>query len=92
MRIIMWLLIFILPAAASAEEIAITVKGMVCSFCAQGIEKSFRSNPDVERVEVKLDEKIVRVYTAERTLADAEVTRIINDAGYDVVKIDRKAS
>lgn len=84
-------LICIAPSAAFAEEIDITVKGMVCSFCAQGLKKAFTAMPGVERVEPDLDKKLIVVTTKDKAvLSDVDVTKVVNDAGYDVVKVERK--
>jgi copper chaperone CopZ len=77
---------------AHADEIAIAVKGMVCSFCAQGIKKTFLRKDGVEQVDVDLDKKLVTIKTKEgATLSDSDVKESIVDAGYEVVSIDRKA-
>ena len=39
---------FGLRAAVSADTIRATVNGMVCGFCATGIEKTFRAQPKVK--------------------------------------------
>jgi mercuric ion binding protein len=81
----------VIPGLATAEEIKITVKGMVCSFCAQGIKKQFSSIPAVEKVEPNLDQKLVVVTTKENAnLPDDKIKEVIKDAGYDVVNIERK--
>jgi copper chaperone CopZ len=77
---------------AHADEITIAVKGMVCSFCAQGIKKTFLRKDGVEQVDVDLDKKLVTIKTKEgATLSDSDVKESIVDAGYEVVSIDRKA-
>lgn len=77
---------------AVADQITVAVKGMVCSFCAQGIKKTFTRKDGVESVDVDLDKKIVTITTKQgETLSDTEVKESIVDAGYEVVSIDRKA-
>ena len=77
---------------AHADLITIAVKGMVCSFCAQGIKKTFLRKDGVESVDVDLDKKIVTIKTKQgTTLPDAEVKESIVDAGYEVLSIERKA-
>ena len=44
--------IFGLTAAVSADTIKATVNGMVCGFCATGIEKTFKAQPEVKTVDV----------------------------------------
>lgn len=81
----------VLPGLATAEEVKITVKGMVCSFCAQGIKKQFSAVAGVEKVEPNLDENLVLVTTKEGAeIPDDKIKELIKDAGYDVVSIERK--
>lgn len=78
-----------IPAFAEAAQIKVTVQGMVCSFCAQGIEKKFKANPAVASVQVDLKQKFVLVTTKEgTTLDDATVRKIITDAGYKVTTVE----
>ena len=79
-----------LTSAAHAETIKASVNGLVCSFCATGIEKTFNAQPAVEKVHVDLDHKLVTINTkADQKLDDATVTQLITDAGYTVVGIER---
>ncbi len=76
---------------AYAEQVTVTVKGMVCSFCAQVIKKTFMRKDGVEKVDVDLDKKLVTITTSQGvTLKDAELTESIVDSGYEVVMIERK--
>lgn len=82
--------VFFNPIAAQAEAVTITVKGMVCSFCAQGIKKSFGKNENVKDANVDLDQKVVKLEFKEgKSLKDEEIKGVINDAGFEVVNIDR---
>ncbi|MEN9847237.1 MAG: hypothetical protein RIS36_2384 [Pseudomonadota bacterium] len=77
---------------AFADQITVAVKGMVCSFCAQGIKKTFTRKEGVESVDVDLERKIVVITTKQgATLTDSDVKESIVDAGYEVLSIDRKA-
>lgn len=78
------------PAAGIAENIKVTVKGMVCSFCAQGIKKTFLKNDKVKNINVDLDSKLVAIETKDgAALGDEEITSTIKDAGYEVLSIER---
>ena len=79
-----------LPAFAASEKVEVKVKGMVCSFCAQGIKKKFEGEKGVEHVKVDLDAKYVHfdLKTGEK-IDDARVTELIKDAGYAVTSIER---
>jgi len=77
--------------AARAETTLASVNGMVCAFCATGIEKSFRKQPAVDKVKVDLESKVVTVETkANQTLGDDIVKSVIAEAGYTVTGIERK--
>lgn len=76
--------------AEAAEKVEIKVKGMVCSFCAQGIKKKLSSNESISKVEVNLDDKWVKFEISDnKTVSDEQLTSAIKDAGYDVVSINR---
>jgi len=79
-------------AATAAESIKATVNGMVCSFCAQGIEKSLMNMPQTKAVFVDLKKKIVAVEAKDgQTLDSKMIAAEIKDAGYDVVKLETVA-
>jgi mercuric ion binding protein len=83
------LTLFLVPEAF-AEEARVTVKGMVCSFCAQGIEKVFEKRNQIQAVTVNLDQTLVVIIVKKgTTLTDAEIRSDIEDAGYEVEKIER---
>ena len=78
-------------AAVSAETIRTTVNGMVCAFCATGIEKTFRKQPEVESVKVDLPTKSVTIRTKPgKTLSDAKIKEIVTYSGYTMGNIVRE--
>lgn len=84
------MLIFMTPVSF-AEQITIKVNGMVCSMCAQGIQKKFSKLTEVKDMNVNLDTKIVSISTKnDQTVSDAKIKEIINEAGYNVQSIERK--
>ena len=91
MRLLIVIGLVLSAAAARAESIVASVNGMVCSICVAGIEKSFRKNPAVEKVNVDLENGKVTVDTkAGAKIDDATVTKTIVNAGYAVTEITRK--
>jgi mercuric ion binding protein len=89
-KIIIALSVFLISASAFAETAKVQVNGMVCAFCAQGIKKKFAENPNVESCEVDLDKKIVEVkIKKDKTVSDEEIKKIIKDAGYAAIKLER---
>jgi mercuric ion binding protein len=81
---------FALTAAVSADTIRAKVNGMVCGFCATGIEKTFKAQHEVQSVNVDLNSKLVTIDTKSgQTLDDAKITKLLNNSGYSVVSINR---
>ena len=69
------------------------VNGLVCGFCAQGIEKTLRKNPATADVFVSLENRLVAIATKEgQDIPDAELRKALTDAGYDVKAIERTAT
>lgn len=81
------LFFFILIASQfvlAGEELKVGVKGMVCAFCAQGIEKKFMAQPEVEKIEVSLANKFVKLKFKEGgRLSNEKIVEILKDAGYE---------
>jgi len=89
-KILLTTLAIFLATAASADTIEMKVYGLVCSFCAQGIEKTLRKNPATADVVVSLEDRLVAVVTREgQDIGDAELTQALTDSGYDVKGITR---
>jgi cation transport ATPase len=75
-------------AQAAVQTIKAEVNGMVCAFCAQGIDKKLRALSQTKDVYVNLKNKIVAVELKEgQTLSENTVKDLVKDAGYDVTKI-----
>lgn len=76
--------------AAQAQDVAkIGVNGMVCAFCAQGIEKTLSKLPEAQAVYVNLDQRIVAVEAKKgQKLSLDKIKAGIVDAGYDVTKTE----
>jgi copper chaperone CopZ len=71
----------------AANSSMITVNGMVCAFCAQGIEKRLSKMPATKAVFVDLKNKVVAVEAKDgMTLDNKLIAFEITEAGYDVVK------
>ncbi len=66
--VLLALLLVLAPSAGRAEVLysELRINGLVCPFCAFGIEKKLRNIEGVERVTVLLDEGVVQLEFAER--------------------------
>jgi copper chaperone CopZ len=80
-----------LCSVSAADTIQATVNGMVCGFCATGIEKTFKAQPEVKTVDVDLENKLVTLQTKQgQTIDDSKIRKLLGNAGYSVVGIVRK--
>ncbi|MBS0583984.1 MAG: heavy-metal-associated domain-containing protein [Proteobacteria bacterium] len=79
-----------LPAAAATIEM--DVNGLVCAFCAQGIEKKLRAFPATADVVVSLEKRLVALSTIDGAdIGDEELRKALTDAGYTVKAIRRES-
>lgn len=91
MKYILMTLLFVSSSFVFAETVKVEVNGMVCSMCAQGIEKKFKKIDAVEGIKVDLDNKVVEIQIKEKkALSDEVITKHIQDAGYNVGSIKRQ--
>ncbi len=93
MRISTFSLLLITMIAAGvvhAGTIEMKVNGLVCGFCAQGIEKTLRKNPATADVFVSLENKLVAVATQDgQDISDDDLKKALTASGYDVKSIER---
>ena len=83
-------LLLALAPPASAATIEMQVNGLVCAFCAQGIEKTLRRFPETADVFVSLEHRIAAIALKDGTdLTDAVLKKALTDSGYTVVEIRR---
>lgn len=71
----------------SKDKVLIKVKGMVCSFCAQGVTKSFNDRKEVKSTKVDLDKMEVLVTLKEgQSLSEKVIKEVVTDAGFSYVE------
>jgi len=89
----MFLAASLLSAAAHAETIEMKVNGLVCGFCAQGIEKTLRRDPATADVIVSLEHRLVAVSLKEgQDIPDDVLRKQLTASGYDVKEIARTST
>jgi mercuric ion binding protein len=91
-RIHVSLAVFLLgvSATSAATTIEMTVNGLVCAFCAQGIEKKLRQLPATADVVVNLAHRLVALALKDgQDIPDATLRKAMTDAGYTVKAIER---
>ena len=87
------IVLFLLSAIGQAATIEVTVNGLVCGFCAQGIEKRLRKFPATADVLVSLEQRLVAVALhADTDISDENLTKALEGAGYAVKAIRRTAT
>jgi copper chaperone CopZ len=76
--------------SSMAATIEMTVNGLVCAFCAQGIEKKLKKFPATAEVVVNLEHRLVAVALKDgQDIPDADLRKALTDAGYTVKTISR---
>lgn len=89
-KLLLAALLLSLAPIASASTIEMEVNGLVCGFCAQGIEKTLKGLPATEGVFVSLEHRLVAVKVKEGAqIEDTILRKALKDAGYTVVGIRR---
>lgn len=72
----------------SKEKITIKVNGMVCAFCAQGIEKNMGKREEVQSTQVDLEKMLVEIkFKKGKSLSEKIIKEIITDAGFKFVGV-----
>jgi copper chaperone CopZ len=80
-------------APAAAPGAVVKVNGLICDFCVQALNKTFRKQAAVKDISVDLDAKEIRLaFKPGATLDDATIGRLVRDAGYNVVSIARRVA
>jgi copper chaperone CopZ len=84
------LILLAATASSAAATIEMTVNGLVCAFCAQGIEKKLKKFPATAEVVVNLEHRLVAVSLKDgQDISDADLRKALTDAGYTVKSIER---
>lgn len=87
--LIILLCILISPAVFAATSIKAEVNGMVCAFCAKGIEKKLNAMPEGKKAFVDLKRRVVALELKPQQKVSLEAfNQVIKDAGYSVSKVE----
>ena len=88
--------VFLLGQAQAKEnslpqgDIQVYVKGMVCSFCARGLEKKLKEQKQIIAVHIEMKKRLVSFALKPKTfLTDNNIKKIIEDSGFSLEKIVR---
>jgi copper chaperone CopZ len=90
LQVFLTAILFAVTANSFAGTIELTVNGLVCAFCAQGIEKKLKKFPAAAEVVVNLEHRLVAVALKDgQDISDDELRKALTDAGYTVKAIAR---
>ena len=90
MRSVLMSVLLAATTAAPARSVEMEVNGLVCAFCAQGIQKAIRKLPATQDVFVSLEHRIVAVQLKDgQDIPDEQLRGAVTDAGYATVRIER---
>lgn len=91
MRKIFLTMMILMSSMTYAEVLNVKVKGMVCAFCANGLEKKFKKLDGLKSVKVSLKTKLITAkFEGKVPLNNDELKKLIVDSGYNVASIERK--
>lgn len=66
------------------QIVIVSVKGMVCDFCARGLEKTFKKDGSVKKIDVDLKKgKIFIAYTSDKNINFNDIKQKIVANGQD---------
>jgi copper chaperone CopZ len=79
--------------AKEKGSLTIKVEGMVCAFCAQGIEKNFKEHKEVKNTKVTLENMQVKIEFHEgKSLSEKKIKETIKNAGFKYVGVKENES
>ncbi|WPC39485.1 heavy-metal-associated domain-containing protein [Clostridium sp. JS66] len=64
------------------------VQGMSCGHCVNHVKTALEELEGVTNVSVDLDSKIA-IIEADREIEDGDIRSAVEDAGYDIVSVER---
>jgi copper chaperone CopZ len=81
---------FSVTAFAAPKTIQVGLDGLVCAFCAQGVEKKMKAQAATDKAYVSLEKKVAVIGLKDgKDIPDAVIKTEITDAGYVVKSIAR---
>jgi len=92
MKKILFLFLMLITTIAHADQIAeVNVTGMVCDFCARGIEKTFMKDVNVKKVDVNLEDgKVLITYANQAEINFEDIQEKITANGQTAVDMKVK--
>ena len=77
-----------LDGLSDSQVAVVNVNGMVCDFCARGIEKSFSKDMNLKKIDVDLSRgKVLLAYDLEKIISFDEIKKLIVENGQNATGI-----
>ena len=81
------LMLLMIPSISFANIIEVKVLGLVCNACGIGIKKHLMKTKKVEKIKLDTEKHLTFIYLLKgKNLTDKEITKAIENAGYEVAK------
>jgi copper chaperone len=84
--------VLVMPSVYADETYVMRVDGLVCPYCAYGVEKLLKARDEVdpESIDVRLEDGLVTVNLRQgRHLDDATLAELMSDAGFTLRSVER---
>lgn len=79
--------------ATEPRQILVGVNGLVCAFCAHGIQRALSKEAATDKVDVDLEAgRVTIALKPDGDISDARLRQLLTDAGYTVTQIDRDST
>lgn len=79
-----------IDAVSENAHVRVVAKGVVCSFCAQGLKKAFENAPEIEAITFDTTFNFFElIFKPGQSLSDETITQKVEDAGFKVSKMIR---
>ena len=82
-----WVASLALLPASYADTIEVEVNGLTCAFCIDSLQRQLKKMPDVERVDVSLKFKKVRIVSRADNINIEQVKEIVINSGFTPVRV-----
>ena len=81
------LVAWVLSGATIADTIEVDVHGLTCGFCVDSLQRQLMKLPDIEKVDVSLKSKKIRIVSSTEHMDRVRIREIVIDSGFTPVNI-----
>lgn len=67
------------------NKIELNILGIVCDFCARSLEKTFKKQKEVKKIELDMNTNLLTIYLKkDMNIDDRRLHKLVKDAGFTV--------